>query len=319
MVNAVPSCQPERVDRSRRWAALVAVGVGAMAAAGCGAPAGAADVPSSAGVTTPAASTDERNLVAEAYDGRYRTKATVLESEAHGPQLCHSVAESLPPQCGGPDVPGWDWSVVPSQSVAGTTWGEYELVGTFADGAFTLTEPALVWDPYADQGSAPGEGDRLATPCATPAAGWVPPDPTRATDEALQEAQEVAAASPGYAGIWVDQQIPRAELTEWNGNDPQRIVLNVTTTGDVAELDAELRRVWGGSLCVSGAPRSEADLLAVQAALWEHPGFMSSGPDQATGTVRLTVIRGTLEQQQALDEQFGAGVVRLWSALEPID
>ncbi|MFQ1001245.1 hypothetical protein [Modestobacter sp. SSW1-42] len=307
------------MDRSWRRAALIAGGVGTAAVAGCGSPSAAADAPSAAVVETPAALAGERNLVAEAYDGRYRAVASVLESPARGPQLCWSMAESLPPQCGGPDVRGWDWSAVPAESVAGTTWGHYELVGTFADGAFTLTEPALARDPGAGPGSTRPEEDRFATPCAPPAGGWMPPDPARATEGALRAAQEVAAGSPGYAGLWIDQRVPAAELTGENGNDPQRIVLNASTTADVRELEAALRQVWGGSLCVSSAPRSEADLLAVQEALRDVPEALYTVPDPFAGTVDLAVVRGTLEQQRALDEQFGAGAVRLSSQLEPID
>ena len=234
-----------------------------MAAAGCGSPAAVAETPPSGTGTAPVAVVGERNLVAEAYGGRFRALATVLESPGHGPQLCSTVAESLPPQCGGPDVLGWDWATVPAESVRGTTWGDYELVGTFSDGAFTLTEPAVVADPRAGQ-DGPVDDDPFATPCAPPAGGWAPPDPARATDEDLQAAQEVATATPGHAGLWIDQRMPAGEpITEENGNDPARIVLNASTAGDVAALDAALREVWGGSLCVSSAARSEADLLAV--------------------------------------------------------
>ncbi len=41
-------------------------------------------------------------------DQRYEASAFVLENEKHGPQLClGSVQDSLPPGCGGPDLPGW--------------------------------------------------------------------------------------------------------------------------------------------------------------------------------------------------------------------
>jgi len=48
---------------------------------------------------------------------------TVLD-DGDGPELClGGVAESLPPQCGGPKVVGWDWADVEAQgSLAGTTW-----------------------------------------------------------------------------------------------------------------------------------------------------------------------------------------------------
>ena len=54
---------------------------------------------------------------------RYAAEAMVLESPEHGPELClGGVLESLPPQCGGPDVIGWDWAAVEDeQSMNGTT------------------------------------------------------------------------------------------------------------------------------------------------------------------------------------------------------
>jgi len=72
-------------------------------------------------------------------DRRYTATAMVLESPDHGPQLClGGVDESLPPQCGGPDIVGWDWeSVSDEESRSGTTWGEYTVVGTYDSTRFT--------------------------------------------------------------------------------------------------------------------------------------------------------------------------------------
>ncbi|KRV50501.1 hypothetical protein AQ490_15590 [Wenjunlia vitaminophila] len=83
-----------------------------------------------------------RNLVPAGYGGRYRVHATVLQSPDHGPQLCDAVMESWPPQCSGPDIVGWTWDGVTSDTGSGTTWGTYRLVGTWDGTRFTLTEPA---------------------------------------------------------------------------------------------------------------------------------------------------------------------------------
>ncbi len=74
---------------------------------------------------------------------RYRVSTTVLESPAHGPQLClGGIAASYPPQCGGFDVAGLDWAAIANkQSANGTTWGDATLVGTLDRNTFTLTEP----------------------------------------------------------------------------------------------------------------------------------------------------------------------------------
>ena len=57
---------------------------------------------------------------------------TVIESPAHGPELCLGVMLlSLPPQGGGPPIANWDWSAVTGyKRMSGTTWGTYEVVGT---------------------------------------------------------------------------------------------------------------------------------------------------------------------------------------------
>jgi hypothetical protein len=71
--------------------------------------------------------------------------ATVLQRDAgSAPMLCAgSIAESLPPQCEGPVIAGWDWDAVDDEDTAsGVTWGEYDVVGTWDGTTFTLTRPA---------------------------------------------------------------------------------------------------------------------------------------------------------------------------------
>ena len=74
--------------------------------------------------------------------GRYTTAATVIEAPDHGPQLCTSVMESYPPQCGlgSIEVVGWDWTALDgSEAERGTTWGDYLVIGTYDDQRFTIT------------------------------------------------------------------------------------------------------------------------------------------------------------------------------------
>jgi len=248
-------------------------------------------------------------LVPDGYDGRFRTSATVLESPDHGPQLCGVVATSLPPQCGGPDIIGWDWAAVRSESANGTTWGSYLLVGTFDGTAFTLTEPAVVDDGTHPR---PGSNPDFTAPCPEPAGGWAPVDPARTTEETLRAAMALAQGSDGYAGLWVDQQ----GATD---NDPRGLVLVVRTTGDVPALDGRLREVWGGAQCVTGARFTEAQLLAAQNSLAAEPGFVSSGVDVVGNRVELTVLVATQARQRQLDERLGVGLVLLSGLLEPVD
>ena len=66
---------------------------------------------------------------------------TVLESPRHGPELCGSIRESLPPQCSGLPLRNWEWAAVKgAESLNGTTWGTWHVTGTLDGEAFVLTE-----------------------------------------------------------------------------------------------------------------------------------------------------------------------------------
>jgi hypothetical protein len=255
-------------------------------------------------------------------DQRYTATGLVLESPDHGPQLClGGVDDSLPPQCGGPDITNWDWSDVEAESASGTTWGEYTVVGTYDGTAFTLTEPA---QPPAER--EPGPEFEISTPCDEPEGGWAVVDESTATDEAMNAAIAYAGEQSDYAGLWLDQSINEELATasddeiEGIANDPTRLVLNVSFTGDVERHEAELRDFWGGALCVVLAERSEADLLAIQQELHEeYEGLLSSGVDTQAGRISAQVIVDDGSLQTELDERYGEGVVVLHSALRPVD
>lgn len=247
--------------------------------------------------------------VAEDYAGRFRAVATVLESPEHGPQICAGVDMSLPPQCSGPDIVGWDWATVTAESVNGTSWGSYLVVGTWDGAVFTLTEPAVV----AAGSSSPQTDVDFSAPCPEPAGGWQPVDPVRAGQADLDAATTLAQQASGYAGLWLDQR-GRSD------NDPGWLVLVVRTTGDPDGLESDLRGVWGGNLCVTGGARySEVELRAVQQRLGREPGVHASGVDTLANRVDVGVYVATEERQRELDARFGPGMVRLHGLLQPVD
>jgi hypothetical protein len=256
------------------------------------------------------------NLVPDGYQGRFEVRAAVLENESHGPQLCTAMADSLPPQCGGPDVAGWKWSAVRFASAAGTKWGSYLLVGRYDGKTFTLTEPARSPDV---QASSPvtDEGPDFTTPCPQPQGGWKPADRDKATDAAFNAAVAKANADTDFGGLWIDE--PAAALDPTPHNDPQRMVLNVTYTGDLDRHEAELRTIWGGALCVSQARHTQAELLRIQQELSGSPGMVSSGADVTTGAVNLGVLVASESRQRELDARYGTGVVVLQGVLKPLD
>jgi hypothetical protein len=253
----------------------------------------------------------------------YQVAATVLEAPGTGPQLCHAVADSYPPQCGGPEVVGWDWDAVESESESGTTWGSYQLTGTWDGERFTLTGSP---EPYDSRLDPPDAGPDLTSPCPEPEGGWRPVDPDTATQDGLSAALTRAAADPGYAGSWVDQSYlddsgdgEREDLEE-AGNDPTRLVLNLRFTGDFAAREQPIRQVWGGALCLSGAEHTEAELLDIQRRLPEEipEGVLGSGLDPVANAVTAQVFVVDPDLQRELDDQYGAGTVILDGWLRPL-
>ena len=109
---------------------LPLIGIVLLAGA-CGADDGGSDLAATTETTT--------TVPAVLYEG----SGMVLESPDHGPELCLGGAEdSLPPQCEGTELVGWDWGTVDDEeSTRGTTWGQYRVVGTWDGSRLTVAEP----------------------------------------------------------------------------------------------------------------------------------------------------------------------------------
>ncbi|WP_232678927.1 hypothetical protein [Nocardioides sp. R-C-SC26] len=82
---------------------------------------------------------------------RSRNLATVMDTGT--PELClGAIAESYPPQCGGPEITNWDWKRDGQQMFdrqGEIRWGTYAVTGTWDGEAFTVTEtiPGPLYDP----------------------------------------------------------------------------------------------------------------------------------------------------------------------------
>jgi hypothetical protein len=314
--------------------AMAAMGLAGCAGLGEG-PAVQADGPTG-GMTGGAGATgrDDRpgTLVGAGYDGRFEVTATVLDDGAAGPQLCAGgVAESYPPQCGGPPVAGWDWDTVDHEAASGVRWGTFRLVGTWDGETFTVTEPPQPPAAPGSSGSVSEGTDRFTPPCDPPPGGFPVADPTRTGEEDFSAAAAALEQRPDVGYVAVDQSGAASGATaEPTGLEDVRPsdewVLVVTTTGDLAEAEAAARELWGGPLCVAPATRTGEELRAVQAAVTGGESgdglvddFLSAGVDSRTEQVVVTVLVATRELQDRLDAEFGEGVVRLVGALQPID
>jgi hypothetical protein len=247
---------------------------------------------------------------------------TVIESPTHGPELCLGVLMlSLPPQGGGPPIANWDWSAVTGyERMNGTTWGTYEVVGTYDGQAFTLTRSPVRPPPdraELDLGSTP------STPCPEPKGGWHVHDPSRTTDRLMHRTLRRARRLDGYAGAWLDQSInPASRSTDDEDaaelmNDPMRLIINVAVTRDLETAERRLREVWGGAMCVSLARYTKDELAAVRDAVlddvFETGNLLSVSIAQDHVGVDVIFDDGAL--QEDLDRRHGVGLVVVTSAL----
>jgi hypothetical protein len=297
----------------------------AMALAACtaqdhpGPPTGTtAPAPSRPAASRPA---NEHNLVEDGYAGRFRVTTTVLESKDHGPQLCGFMLTSMPPYCGGSAIVGWTWKGLRAESVGGTTWGVFTIVGTWNDATkeFTLTEPAT--DAPAGVPPPKDIGSSFRSPCPTPDGGWHLVDRSRATQAAQHKTISVARVDPDYGGAWVDQaSVKVAANSKKRAVFRLQFVLNISFTRDLARHEAELRRLWGGALCVRKALRTKAEVKRIQAEVQgQVQDMILAGMDEVTSTAHATVWLARASQQREFDARYGKGVVILNGWLEPID
>lgn len=306
-------CTPRR---TRRWTGAALLAGAALAGCGSGPPGAVGSGPAGSGTAVP-----EPPLVVEG--DVVEGVGTVLESPEHGPQLCFSMAESLPPQCGGPDVVGWDWDEVPHESAQGVRWtGAVTVVGRWEGGRLVLTEPPA--EPTAPPTGAQPPEDEFSSPCPEPDGGWRPVDPARATEESMAQVQAALGGDPEFAGLWIDQDHlgdgRTSEELEREANDPQRYVLNVRTTGELEAYEERVREVWGGALCVSPAEHSLAELEAVAEQVPDvvpEDLLVGWGPDVRANRVEVGVVVATEDVQRELHQRFGPGVVALRGALQP--
>jgi len=124
-----------------------------------------------------------------------RNLATVMDTGqgVDGPELClGAVAESYPPQCGGPALVGWDWADHEDtfEQQGDVRWGTYLVTGTWDGTSFTATDAVsgALYDP--------------AMPSPTP----TPPAATAYADPVLEKiSDQLRDQLPGYLGSYGGQ------------------------------------------------------------------------------------------------------------------
>jgi hypothetical protein len=253
---------------------------------------------------------------------RYQTTATVLQSRDHGPELClGAVLDSFPPQCGGVPITNWRWDQVQGeQAASGTTWGTYQLVGTYDGAWFTVIRadrPPPVRRPSHEERFK----DAPKSPCAEPEGGWQMPDPARRSERFLEPVTRAARAEPDFAGLWLSYLAPMGHNV---AEDPGEFVLNVAFTGDLARHETRLRSRWGGRLCVTRQQRSYRELLRIQRELHGAVGaelglrVLGTGIRESANAVSLMVVVLEERAREALDARYGVGAVQATARLTPV-
>jgi hypothetical protein len=126
-------------------AALTMVTVAPLAA--CGGDDGGATA------TDPGASAPGNPMPTEApaAPGKVHTRGLVTVMDTQSPELCLGpVAESYPPQCGGPPIAGWDWEEQNGvfEQQGDVRWGQFAVTGRWDGRTFTVDGaiPAALYD-----------------------------------------------------------------------------------------------------------------------------------------------------------------------------
>jgi hypothetical protein len=242
----------------------------------------------------------------------YEANATVLDDGKGGPMLClGAMAMSLPPQCGDVPIVGWDWAAVDGEERAGgTTWGAYRVVGRYDGETLRVTEVGSF------EQTAPVTEPDFRSPCEEPPGGW--PGLDRATQNDVGPVTGYASAQAEYVAAWVTHLEP----TELEFGP---VVVNVVFTRDAERHEAAIRQFWEGPLCVVERDVPSARELArvrreAEGSLEELGLQMlwSDGPGLEPVIEIGVVADPDGHGQAAFDDRYGAGLVRVVPALQPV-
>jgi len=223
---------------------------------------------------------------------------TVLESPEHGPQMCALVAESLPPQCTGPDITNWDWSTVEAESASGTTWGEFWVQGVFDTEQNTFDVVGLARTPTARERKV--FFDRRDPDPTTPC------EPDEITGDGVSgDAPDVGrtAEVDGFGGAWFDDSTD---------------TLNVVYVADRSVIEAAVRESYDGPLCLVEGTTTMAELEEVRAAIAPSTNAYATSIDVVDNTVEVHVYAYDSALAAELTERHGRSAVRLDALLRPL-
>ena len=263
-----------------------------------------------------------------AAEGEVTTRYPVMViDDGSGAELClGGVATSLPPQCGGPPLPHWDWAALDGgfEEQSGTRWGEFVVIGAFDGSRSTPSEvvPAARRRPLPD----PAEEDsfrRRHAPSPKAAGSSMPSDDDRDRDGPRVQRCEEPVRPTGDPGSTrsinpVADEEPSGIEWEIAMSDPSNTIVNVAVTDDLAGAEAAIRDVWGGPLCVSEAIHTDRELRRARGGVLRATRLLRRRC-LGTTTSSAYVLHDDGSIQAWVDQEYGEGVVAVSSALVPID
>ena len=157
-------------------------------------------------------------------EGPVRTRDLVTVMDTGRPELCLGpVAESYPPQCGGPPLVGWSWQAQHGafDREGDVRWGQFAVTGTFDGTTFTVTDviPAALYD------AAPTTPPKVPTPSVE-----------LGEDELVEIAETLGRDLPGAQGayaadghVFVDVTYDDGSLQDWADEEVGDHVVVVTS------------------------------------------------------------------------------------------
>lgn len=252
-------------------------------------------------------------------DRVYRGTVTVIDTGDNAVVCAGGVAESYPPQCGGPRLVGLEWSSIPwAESANGVSWAtmtiEIELDGDSLVLVGMPTEP----EP------SPGDEIDFTPPCEPPPGGWVWVDGPLTTPQDMDAAIAYANQQPDLSAIWVYNLLENPEEADLTGR--QEYVVVARFNGNLEKHEAAMRALWLGPLCVSLGEANSADLRDVQTELTDRAlageipglvGFGFSHVDEMRGEVVLGALIADDHSDAWIAENYAGVPVRLESQLKP--
>lgn len=140
-----------------RLSALALTISASLALAGCSGDNGSDDVATDPGGAGDGATAPTAPPAAPG-DVRSRNLITVMDKDSTDDlvELClGAIAESYPPQCGGPAITNWDWSAQKGMfdEEGDVRWGTFAVTGTWNGTSFTVSDaiPGALYDPMPEE------------------------------------------------------------------------------------------------------------------------------------------------------------------------